>query len=330
MESTRGTSIRKAQELLRLREGSKEHPSLKKVSFDELAEDFLRDYRNNEKRSIAKAERSVKSLSEYFGGWEALGIKPTNIEAYKENRLKEGYSNASVNKELAALKRAFNLGVEHDKINSVPKIKMLHEDNVREGFVEYPGFLKLMGCLPNHLKPIALFGYQTGWRVGEILGLKWKQIDPILGTVRIERSATKNKNPKTVRLSAEMKQAIQDLYLKRKSEWVFTSDGEKPVRDFRGSWKKARKRAGLEGQLFHDLRRSFAKQGRRAGVPETVLMEMGGWKTRSVFKRYAIVDETDLEDATKKLEAHFRKLEDFDSKTIADLVKDGQEVRISA
>jgi len=55
--------------------------------------------------------------------------------------------------------------------------------------------------------------------------------------------------------------------------------------------------------FFHDLRRTAARNLRRAGIAEGVIMKIGGWRTRSVFERYAIVSQTDIADALKKLEA---------------------------
>ena len=85
--------------------------------------------------------------------------------------------------------------------------------------------------------------------------------------------------------------------------YVFTREDGKPVRDFRGTWAKASEAAKVPGLLFHDLRRTAARNLRRAGVAEGVIMKIGGWKTRSVFERYAIVSQSDIRDAMAKLEA---------------------------
>lgn len=75
------------------------------------------------------------------------------------------------------------------------------------------------------------------------------------------------------------------------------------MHDFRGSWASTCKAAKVPGLLFHDLRRTAARNLRRAGVAEGIIMKIGGWKTRSVFERYAIVSQSDIRDAMAKLEA---------------------------
>lgn len=103
-----------------------------------------------------------------------------------------------------------------------------------------------------------------------------------------------------------------------------TKDG-RPVKDFRNTWENACVRAGvgsivcvrcsaprISGQrcaACHDLRRTAARNLRRAGIAEGVIMKIGGWKTRSVFERYAIVNRTDIVDAMKKLQQAEKAIE---------------------
>ena len=89
---------------------------------------------------------------------------------------------------------------------------------------------------------------------------------------------------------------------KESDDYVFTRPDGKRVKDFRGIWDIARKAAGVPDLLFHDLRRTAARNFRNAGIAEGVIMKIGGWKTRSVFERYAIVAHSDIENALDKLE----------------------------
>jgi len=68
----------------------------------------------------------------------------------------------------------------------------------------------------------------------------------------------------------------------------------------RSAWKQATKRAGVAGRLLHDLRRSAARDFRRAGVSEGEIMKLCGWETRSMFDRYNVIDEQDLAAAVAK------------------------------
>lgn len=96
---------------------------------------------------------------------------------------------------------------------------------------------------------------------------------------------------------------------KSANDFVFTRANGNPVRDFRGTWRKACAHAGVPELLFHDLRRTGARNLRRAGVAEGIIMKIGAWRTRSVFERYAIVSRTDMNDAILKLEESENRVE---------------------
>ena len=122
--------------------------------------------------------------------------------------LKPGASNATINRELAALKRMLNLGTQQTppKVDRVPYIPMLKENNVRKGFFEHEGFIALRDLLPSYLKSFVTFAYKVGWRDEEISGLTWSQVDRNQGIVRLEVGETKNDQGRTVYLDEELKE----------------------------------------------------------------------------------------------------------------------------
>ena len=108
--------------------------------------------------------------------------------------LKTGAANATINRELSALKRMLNFGAQQTppKVDRVPYIPMLKENNVRKGFFEHGQFYGLRDVLPSYLKPFVTFAYKVGWRDSEIAGLTWSQVDRNQGIVRLEVGETKN------------------------------------------------------------------------------------------------------------------------------------------
>jgi integrase len=318
-ESAKSEKETEAKRLLRKREGEIEGGKIPgivfdKVKFDHLADDFLTEYKINGRKSIAKAERSVAQLKTFFGGDRATNITTPRIQKYIEKRIEDEMSNATINRELAALKRIFNLGLQQTppKVDRVPHIPMLKENNVRKGFFEHGDFIALREALPSYLKGFVTFAYKTGWRVSEIRDLKWAQVDLENNIVRLESGETKNNEGRTVYLDDELKAVFLNQRARQKElgkilRCVFMNEsGIDRIKDFRGAWANACTVAKINGKLFHDFRRTAVRNMVRAGIPERVAMMISGHKTRSVFERYNVVSETDLKLAAQKQEAYLQ------------------------
>ncbi len=312
-ETTKSKKEADAKRLLKKREGEIAQGKLPgiyfdRVIFDNLAEDFLMDYRINQRKSIDKAERSVNHLKKHFEGYPVPQITTPNIQAYMESRLEEGAANATINRELAALKRILTIGARQNppKVDRVPYIPMLKENNVRKGFFEHAEFVALRDELPDYLKGLVTFAYKTGWRMSEITGLTWNQVDRDNGIVRLEPGETKNDDGRTVYLDEELQEVFNGQWeLRKKSRkltpYVFPgNNGDEQIRDFRGSWQTGCTDANIGKKLFHDFRRTAVRNMVRAGIPEGVAMKISGHKTRSVFDRYNIVNDADLQLAAQK------------------------------
>jgi integrase len=318
-ESAKSNKESVAKRLLKKREGEISDGKIPGVYFDrikfnDLADDFLNDYRINGKKSLPRAERSVSHLKAAFDGAKITAITSPRINLYIQQRISDGAENATVNRELAALKRIFNLGARQTppKVDRVPYIPMLKESNVRKGFFEHGDFLALRDKLPEYLKGFVTFAYKTGWRVSEIQGLTWAQVDLANGIVRLEAGETKNDDGRTVYLDKELQGVFKGQADGRKDRkkvmpWVFVNEsGDGPLKDFRGAWAAACETAEIGKRLFHDFRRTAVRNMVRAGIPERVAMMVSGHKTRSVFDRYNIVSDTDLRLASQKTETYLR------------------------
>lgn len=215
-----------------------------------------------------------------------VDITENLIDRYAADRLAEDAAPATVNRELAALKRMIRLGKRAKLVGTVPTIQMLEERNVRKGFVEDGQFEALLRELPEHLGPLALVAFVTGWRKGELLSRKWRHVDFDAGWLRLEPGETKNGEARMFPLIPHLRAALEEQR-ERKGEierrtghiigsLFFYFDSGKPIRDFRGAWASACRRAGCPELIFHDFRRTAVRNLVRAGVPEPVAMKLSG------------------------------------------------------
>jgi integrase len=297
-----------------------------KVTFDQLAEGFLRDYRINQRKSIKRAERSADVLNEFFEGYRVPDITTPKVNEYIEIRMQEEATNATINRELSALKRMLSLGIKQTPplVERMPYIPRLKENNVRKGFFEHGEFVAIRKELPEYLKGFVTFAYTVGWRSSEITNLTWKNVDLNQGIVRLEAGETKNDDARTVFLDDGLKEVFQKQWRRRKdqntlSPYVFPNySGNGKIKDFRSAWFSACKTAGIGRRLFHDFRRTAIRNMVRSGTPERVAMMISGHKTRSVFDRYNIVNDADLKAASKRQADYLANFTGTISGTIAD------------
>jgi integrase len=208
-----------------------------------------------------------------------------------------------VNRETEVLDRALRLAFERHKLAAIPRLRHRSERNARQGFFESGEFEAVVAALPEPLKDLARFAFLTGWRRGEIIGLRWANVDRDGGVIRPGDS--KNGRGRVLALDGDLRALVERRVKARAlvTDLVFHVGGE-PIVDFRKSWASACKAAGVAGRLFHDLGRTAIRNMVRAGVREGVAMAISGHRTRSVFDRYNIVNEADLRDAMKKTSAY--------------------------
>ena len=239
-------------------------------------------------------------------------------------------SNSEINRELTLLKRAYNLGIQGELVFKKPAIRMLREPPPRRGFFEQDEYERLLAKLPDYLRPPVTFAFWTGWRIySEILSLSWDQVDLVEGTARLHAGNTKNGEGRIIALPAELRAFLERLWadhtnLYPKCHLIFQRGGQQ-IKAFRDACATACKKAelvddkGNPNKIPHDFRPTAARNMVRAGIPERVVMQILGHKTRSMLDRYNIVNEGDLRQAAEQLEVSMR------SRTVTSLVTNDEK-----
>jgi integrase len=279
-----------------------------KVTFEECAAALETDYAVNGKRSVRSVKLSIRHLQGYFQGARALDITTDRVKRYVAIRQGEGAENASINRELSALKRMLRLMLQGGRLSSVPYIPMLEEHNARQGFVEPADFRALHTELPDYLQGPVLFLYLSGWRLGEMKSLQWRDVDLPGQAIHLRPEHSKSKRGRVLPLRGELL-GIFEQALDRRSlacPYVFHDDNGWPIGDFRKAWRTAGRASGVH-VLVHDLRRSAVRNMIRAGIAEHTAMAISGHRTRSVFDRYDIVSLTDLERSVEQVQEYIAR-----------------------
>jgi integrase len=297
-------------------------PGDKKVTVGQLLDALETDYRLRQVKSLPQCLSHLKRVREYFGVWRAIELSDDAVDTYIQKRVDAGSPPATINREAQLLGQAYTLAMRSKppRVTTKPNIRRLSEKgNVRKEFFEPAEFAAVVDALPEYLQDMARFAYLTGWRRGDMLGLKWSAVDMERGVIRLFQGETKNDEGRTLAIAGPLAEIMDRResarLVERKdgepvvADLVFHHRGRRIV-DYRRAWATACKAAGFVyrvvnektgrrelGRRMHDLRRTAARDRVDDGTPERVVMAMTGHKTRAMFDRYSIASTKDIEAA---------------------------------
>jgi integrase len=292
-------------------------PREEKLSVVDLLDAVERRAQTKGLRSAKKIKSHSKPLREAFAVVRAVEVTAEDIEDYKADRLKAGRAPATVCRELEILRRAYLLAVKDKRLPlaRVPNIELPKVENVRTGFFEPAEVERLLPHLDADLRDFVEWCAVTGQRKGEAAQLSWGMLNRTAKTwtLHVPGTITKNEDGRVLPVVGSLREVIKRRLAARRlgCELIFHRESKgragQPVKAFDRAWRNALKDAGLPGdRLFHDFRRSAARNLRQAGVSETEAMKVTGHKTTSMFRRYSIVSTDEVEAALLKVDA-FRK-----------------------
>lgn len=328
-ESSNSKDFKKAEKLLADRKsmiGDGKEPEIKKIpncNFDELAEKYTAWMEGRQKSAKIKGY-IIGQLLSVFGGIPLRRISTALVDQFQSDLISKKYEVASNNKVLNVLKAMFAKAVEwelveEEALKRVRKVKPLKGENKRLRYLSKEECRALISSCESHLKPIITTALNTGMRRGEILGLKWDNVDLKHGFILLDM--TKNGERREIPINGTLKAVFQGITRRLDVPYVFHDSG-KAFQDVKRSFHTALKKVeiqkctkcdyqeakgptqkelshcplckseiriqkGITDFHFHDLRHTFASTLVMQGVDITTIKELLGHKDIKMTLRYA-------------------------------------------
>lgn len=260
-------------------------------TFKDLMDKYLEEY-SSVKGSTDRDKVSLKHLLPFFGHKIVTQILPRDVSKYKALRRIEGASPATVNRELALMKHCFNVARREWELvrdNPVSMVSMEKEPPPRDRWLTREEEAKLLACSADWLHRMIVFSVETGLRRGELINLRWSNVQMQVKVIVVWGAKTKER--RSVPLS---RRAFQVLETNRRlggaGEFVFThpsSNMQVNIQTLRTAFDTAIKRAGIDNFHWHDLRHTFASRLAQAGVDPYTVQRLMGHKSFVTTQRYA-------------------------------------------
>lgn len=294
--------------------------SLSAITLDQLLKLTEKEYEVAGYKSAKSLPSRLEHIRGFFGNAQARALSETDLLEYADHRKKQGAAAATINREMEVIGKALHIGARSGKVETWIRVRKLKEPPARSGFFDDAKIAAVIRHLPEYLRAPVMFGYLTGWRRSEIFGLQWKDIDFAAGEIRLATS--KNEEPRVFPMTEALRSLLESLttaqqavesgtpsvVVSMKAEgmpaltpFVFVHTRSKryggkslKIADFRKAWRTACVNAGCPGMVYHDLRRSAARRLEMEGNRRSVIMEVMGHKSESMFHRYRIVGKDDL------------------------------------
>ncbi len=259
----------------------------KTIRFKSFSEIYLKDYAMR-KKSWERSEKVYlnASLIPYFGKYKIRKITQHHIEQFIRERQENGVKKSSINRELSCLSMMFKKAISWGYLSENPleHIKRFKEkDNMRERVLSEKEESRLLENCADHLKPIIITALNTGMRLGEILQLRWSQVD--FNTRRIKVENTKSEKNRVIGINEDLYNVLKQRNTQNPYVFPNPSTG-KALTTVKTSFKTACKRAGIENLRFNDLRHTFGTRLIQNGVDIETVRDLMGHHSIVVTQRY--------------------------------------------
>ena len=313
-KSTGTAELREAERYLaRLRETirqAKIYGVRPERSFEEAAIKFVAE--NQHKRSLNRDICILKQLMPFIGNLPLHHVHRGTLDPYIDYKRKEGRAPATINHALKLVRRILRLA-EYEWMDQfgltwlerAPRIRMLPNPNPRQPYpLSWDEQQMLFSALPAHLAEMALFTVNTGCRDAEVCRLQWdwEVKVPTLETFVfiVPGSFVKNGDERLVVLN-DIAKSVVDARRGKHRKYVFTFQGKPIQRMLNSSWCRVRKEVGLPQVRVHDLKHTFGRRLRAAGVSFEDRQDLLGHRSGRMTTHYSAAELSMLIEAANKV-----------------------------
>jgi len=313
-ESTGEHSLEKAEDYLakRIEETRKaliygERP---KRTFRQAATKYLNE--NQHKRRIADEATHLKQLDAFIGDLDLRSVHIGTLQPFVEMRLKAGIKTKSINLALGVVRHILNIAASEwlddtglTWLKHPPKIKLLKVTDARKPYpLSWDEQTRLFKKLPDHLAGMALFKVNTGCREQEVCSLRWEweievpELDTSVFLIPEER--VKNGEERLVVLNRVARSVIEGVREENRMH-VFTYCGRRLRKMNNSAWRRARRKVGLPQVRIHDLKHTFGRRLRAAGVSFEDRQDLLGHKSGRITSHYSAAELGNLIEAADQI-----------------------------
>ncbi|HUW10952.1 MAG TPA: site-specific integrase [Anaerolineae bacterium] len=306
------------ERLIDMRRGHLLGVKTKPLLWDDIERMLIDRWTLDGRKGMLQSMAVLRRLRRAFQGWQAEAITTDRITAHAARRREAGAAPATINLELAVLRRGFTLAREAGRIASIPVIHRLPATTPRTGTIEAGDLERILAELGSRYRPVVRLLYLTGWREGEALGLTWQRVDLEAGELRLDTSKTGQPRILHFPPGSGLATLLKEQHGSRKAISPYVFPGRAGRRTDRTAlqkaWRRACVAAGLPKALIHDLRRTMVRDMRRAGVPLAVAMGAVGHASLQIHQGYSVVARRDqleglsLVEAMRAREPHQQRL----------------------
>jgi integrase len=292
---------------------SLDKPNHRPALFDHLLEAY-RSEKQREGKAVMHGEFGWRNLLGQWGRRSVESISTREVKAWRDNLL-DKYSAASVNRHLVLFRAILRMAVRDRKIKSdvLPEIELLDEHNGRVRYLQDDEEPRLLEALPEWLRPLVICAIHTGLRKGELLELKWDEVDLVAGAITLRK--TKSGEVERIPVNQTVRALLSDVRIQRIrhakasadaralfGRYVFCAPGGGKLMNLNRYWYPALRAAGIEDLHFHDLRHTFCSRLMMECHDPYRVQKLARHRSFAMTQRYSHVSNDLLREAVEMLD----------------------------